>query len=325
MKPVKYLPFNKRKVNSEYRKALKRILKEKDVRGTVQFHGGEVSKFLGNLMEFDMRHGFPMITERKLETKDGNSEKMMRYAIAEVIGFIHGAMTLTALKKYGLPKYWWKRWTNLDHVRDKKGKPYFDLPKTHVGEHLGRFSYGGVWAKFPKENGGTTNQWKNVIKMAVKNPSAFTHHITNWYPPGIIVPNGKRKVVVAPCHGDVHIDIDPVKKILNLIHVQRAADVPVGVPYNMIHYPAIGMMLACVLGYEFRIYKHFMEDSHIYLDKQKKNVDILLKRKPKRLPTVTLKFKPTGNPVKDFFAIRIEHFHLSDYDAHPAMKIETEL
>lgn len=317
-KIVNYLPYEERPVDSQYKATLQKILEKGSLRGKVEFHGGKIQKYFVNPMEFKMAYGFPVITERDIS-------EYFRYAIAEIIGFIHGATTLTELEKFGLPKWWWKRWTKVSHITDSNGTPKFDLPENDVGEHLGRFSYGGIWASYPDGKGGILNQWENIIKVMMKYPSAFTHRVTNWYPPGIIVPEGKRQVVVAPCHGDVQIDLDVERRLLTLIQLQRSADVATGVPYNMIHYPVIGMMLSCVLGYEFDTYHHVMVDSHIYMDKQLENVKILLEREPRKLPTVTLNFEPTGDPVKDFFAIRPEHFQLSDYDPHPAMKIDTEV
>lgn len=318
-KPViNYLPFTERDISLEYHNALKKISTSTDVRDP-EFHEGTMTKYLGNTMRFPMEHGFPLITERKI------TETAMRYAMAEVIGFIHGATTLSELESFGLPKFWWERWVNLGRVQNKDGTSWVDLPENDKGEHLGRFSYGGIWGRFPGVDGEEINQWENVIKQIVAKPSALTHRVTNWYPPGIIVPDGKRQVVVAPCHGDVQIDIYPERRILNIVHVQRAADVPTGVPYNMVHYAGIGMMLSLVLGYTFKTYVHIMVDSHMYNEKQKEIVSELLTREPKRLPTVELLFEPTGDPVKDFFAIRPEHFHLSDYHPHPSMRVDTEL
>jgi len=315
---VKYLPYEDRPLDYQYKVTLQKILQEGSLRGRVEFHGGEVQKYFNNPMKFKMAYGFPVITDRDIG-------EYFHHAIAEIIGFIHGATTLGELEKFGLPKWWWKRWTKVEHITNSDGSPKFDLPENDIGEHLGRFSYGGIWGSYPDGKGGYINQWENLIKAMMKSPSAFTHRVTNWYPPGIIVPDGKRQVVVAPCHGDVQIDLDVERKLLTLIQLQRSADVATGVPYNMIHYPTIGMMLSCVLGYEFDTYYHIMIDSHIYMDKQLENVKILLERESRRLPTVTLNFKPTGDPVKDFFSIRPEHFQLSDYDPHPKMKIDTEV
>ncbi len=315
---IDYLPFSERDVSHEYHNALARIANSKEVRDP-QFHNGTMTKYFVNEMRFPMKHGFPLITERRI------TEKAMRYAMAEIIGFIHGATTLNELESFGLPKFWWERWVNLSRVRDENGDYWVDLPDNDKGEHLGRFSYGGIWGKFPGQNGGEINQWENVIKQMMAKPSALTHRVTNWYPPGIIVPDGKRQVVVAPCHGDVQIELYPEKKRLTLIHAQRSADVATGVPYNMVHYAGIGMMLSLVHGYTFENYYHVMMDSHMYNEKQKDLVQELLRRESRRLPTVELRFKTTGDPVADFFAIRPEHFHLSDYDPHPAMKVYTEL
>lgn len=316
---IDYLPYSERTASNEYKNALQKVLKDGMTR-KVQFHDGTMRKFFGIPMEFPMKNGFPLITERKI------SEKLMRCAIAEIIGFIHGATTLSELESFGLPKYWWERWTELSRVQSADGIPYFNLPENDKGEHLGRFSYGGIWGHFPTQEGGEINQWENVIKQMIKSPTALTHRVTNWYPPGIIVPDGKRQVVVAPCHGDVQIDLDPENKLLTLIHLQRSADIATGVPWNMIHYGTVGMMLSCVLEYTFDMYKHIMIDAHIYMDKQEANIKKMLQRESYPFPTVTLEFETTGDPIKDFFAIRPEHFHLAnDYQAHPYFKIDTEL
>lgn len=314
---VRYLPYQERDVNKEYRRALLRIKGEGEDY-TAKFHDQGLRKYHSNIMRFNMSHGFPLITEREI------TEKVFRYAVAEIIGFIHGAVTLSELEKFGLPKFWWKRWTDVEHITNPDGSPKFDLPENDIGEHLGEMSYGGVFAKFPTADGSTINQWERLIKTMVKSPSAMTHRVTNWYPPTMIVPNGKRKVVVAPCHGDVQVTLDEKKKTLVLDQIQRSADMPTGVPYNMIHYPAIGMMLAHVLGYTFTHYNHVMVNSHVYA-KQWPQVNELLRREARALPTVKLDFELTGDPAADFFAIRAEHFSVWDYHPHEAMKIDTSI
>lgn len=313
---VKYLPYELRPVNMEYRNTLIKI-KDEGEDFNPEFHDDPLRKVHQHVMRFRMEDGFPLITEREI------SEKFLRYAIAEIIGFIHGAVTLTELENFGLPKYWWRRWVEKDRVM-KGGECIFDLPKDFIGEHLGAASYGGVWGKFPTPDGGSINQWERVIKQMIKHPSALTHRVVNWYPPLTINPDGKRAVVVAPCHGDVQVTLNPATKTLVLDHIQRSGDVPTGVPYNMIHYPAIGMMLAHVLGYTFTHYNHNLVNGHIY-ERQWEDVDKMLKRRPRKMPTVNLQYELSGDPVADFFGIRPEHFSLEDYHPHPGIKVDTPL
>ena len=92
---------------------------------------------------------------------------------------------------------------------------------------------------------------------------------------------------------------------------------PVGVPFNIIQYAAFTLMIAQIIGYTPREYVHTISDAHIY-ESQYALVEELLKREPRKLPTVTL------NPsIMDIMDFRPEHFTLSDYDPHPSMKIPT--
>ena len=312
---VRYLPFDERDPNKEYRRALQRI-KTEGYDYSPEFHTDPMRIYHTNVMRFNMSHGFPLITEREIGLE------LFHGAIGEIVAFIHGEVRPSEMEKYGMRKGWWKRWARKEHVTNLDGSQKFDLPPDAIGDHIGDASYGGVWGKFPTADGTTINQWERVIKMMIKSPTALTHRVVNWYPPTTIVPDGNRRVVVAPCHGDVQVTLNPATKSLVLDHIQRSADVPVGVPYNMIHYAAIGMMLAHVLGYTFTHYNHTMVNSHIY-ERQWDDVAELLSRTSEILPTVKLNFELSGNPVADFFAIRPHHFSVSDYKAHPAMKIDT--
>ena len=82
-------------------------------------------------------------------------------------------------------------------------------------------------------------------------PFLRTHTISTFYPPEVIGPKETRKVVVAPCHGDVHFFLFPETKELILHHKQRSGDMPAGVVLDVMEYAAFGIMMAQVLGYTF--------------------------------------------------------------------------
>ncbi len=304
---VKYLHHEERDPSRQYREALRRI-KQLGTKMVPTFHPDPATIHMGNEMRFKMNQGFPIITERKISTK------MFRGALGEVIGFLNGATDLATLESFGCPPLWWERWVTAEKCAS------FGIPTGCLG--VGS-TYGDVWTKFPAGDGTTVNQWEQTIRNIMNSPGAFTHRITNWYPPAIIVP-GKRTVSVAPCHGDVQIMVFPETKELRLTNIQRSGDVPVGIAFNLIEYAAVGMMLAHVLGYTFTEYCHFIVNSHIY-DCQWTHVDELLRREARGLPTVTLDFPLSGDPVADFFAIRPEHFTVTDYNPHPAMFIPTPI
>ncbi|MCR4306533.1 MAG: thymidylate synthase, partial [Candidatus Yonathbacteria bacterium] len=110
----------------------------------------------------------------------------------------------------------------------------------------------------------------------------------------------------------IHLRVLDNKLTLHMF--QRSADVPVGVPSNMVQYGALLMMLAHATGTEPYEYVHSFSDAHIYVD-QVPAVETMLSREPKPLATMKM-----DTSVKGFFDFRTDHFTLEDYDPHPGIK-----
>ncbi|MCE9643879.1 thymidylate synthase [Candidatus Parcubacteria bacterium] len=286
-------PYTERTPDTQYRDLLKFIL-DNGVRVKSQ-QGVDALTVIGpKPLHFKLENGFPMITERSIKG-------FWKGSIGEICAFINGAHTLEALESFGCK--FWTPWGTPEKTA-KRG--------LEVGD-LGPGSYGAAFHDFPTQDGGTYNQVKNIVEQMIEFPHLRTHFISPWIPQHIIRGTGKQqKVVVAPCHGWIHLRIIDNKLTLHMI--QRSADVPVGVPSNMVQYAALLMMLAHVTKTEPYEFVHSFSDAHIYVD-QIPNVEELLKREPKALPTVTM-----INKKDDIFAYRAEDFEVSDYDPHPGMK-----
>ena len=295
---VTYKPYQERTADTQYRGLLLHIMENGRV--VLPIHGEESRMIAGHQMRFKMENGFPLITERDLS-------KLFQAPLAELIAFLHGARTHEELKKYGCK--FWKQWVTAEHCAK------FNLPE---GD-LGNGSYGAVWTDFPTRDGGTFNQIEGVMKQMADMPMLRSHRITNWLPPNVMQWSGHtRDTVVAPCHGDVHFLLYPQEKEMDVHHVQRSGDLPVGVPFNFVHYAALGMMVAHILGYTFKDLIYTFSDVHIY-ERQYPYVEELLKREPMPFPAVSI----LGN-ISNIFDFRPEHFALhDDYVAHPSMKIPT--
>lgn len=106
---------------------------------------------------------------------------------------------------------------------------------------------------------------------------------------------------------------------MHMVMVPRSSDTAVGLIYNIPQWCAVGMMLAYLTGYRFTKYVVMVTDPQIY-NIQIPYVKELLKREPRKLPTVLLEPKGERKHLWDF---RPEDFILKDYDPHPAMKIPT--
>jgi thymidylate synthase len=209
---------------------------------------------------------------------------------------------MPGLHEFGCP--WWDQWTT------EKKCAIFGL---EAGD-LGWASYGGAFGKFPMPNGESFNQFVHVVRGMRESPAMSTHCVTSWIPFGTLQHTGlQRKVVVAPCHGNF-LKFTIVDGKMTLQHVQRSADMPVGVVSNIAQYAALLMAVAQAVGVEPYKYVHYFLDAQIY-ENQLEKVEELLAREPKAFPTMQV-----NESVKEILDFRYQHFALEDYHPNPGMK-----
>ena len=294
-------PVTERSADSHYQELLRSILENGMVSPTQQGTDA-ITLMAPGPMHFKLNNGFPIINERNMSPKE--SERLpvtvWQQAIGEICGFINGARTQEELEKFGC--YWWKSWVTEEKCA-KRGLETGDL---------GPGSYGAAFHDFPTPDGGTFNQLKHIVEQIIEEPQLRTHFISPWIPQYIGRGKGKQqKVVVAPCHGWIHLRI--IENKLTLHMFQRSADTPVGLPSNMVQYAALTMILAQVTGTEPYEYIHSVSDAHIFVDQQLA-VETMLAREPKSFATMTL-----NTSKKNIFDFRREDFTLSDYNPHPGI------
>lgn len=285
----KMKPYEERTPDSQYQNILRLILNEGTKREKTWQGISDISFFGPPPMRFDLSNGIPLITEREI--------RFWPAAIGEIFAFVNGVRTQKEMEKFGC--HWWKNW-----VTEKKCSE-FNLPEGDFGPG----SYGAAFHDFPCIDGSSFNQFEALIKKIRARPFERTHVISPWIPQYTISEN--RQVVVAPCHGWIHIQI--INGCLNLQMNQRSADFPIGVPSNMIQYAALTLALAQILDYKPGIFVHSFSDAHVYSN-QIDAVKTIISREPKRFPTLTV--NPEINNIFDF---RPEHFSISDYHPHPAI------
>lgn len=299
---IDYLPYEERTPDTQYRDVLAKIV---DRGRRAQSAMGDFSRRLFvEVLRYDFRNGLPILTERDLVTPN---EKMGRsyysMALGELFAFLHGARTLEEMRKWGCP--WWAPWVSAEKCA-KRGLESGDL---------GPGSYGPAWCAFPTAEGESFDQVAHLEEQIRELPHLRTHLLTPFIPQYLGRGEGKiQKVVVVPCHGLVFVFIDTFTNELTLAHVQRSADMLVGVPANLIEYSHLTLMLAQTFGYKVSEYIHVLVDAHIY-EMQLPYVEKFLAIEPQRLPTV--KLDPEIRGVRNF---RHEHFEVSDY--HPQLPME---
>lgn len=303
---VRYLPYEARTADTQFKNLLRRTMGEGDEVETVQgkTQGDGCRRLLNQSFDWNMENGFPLPVERDIAS-------VLNGAMAEFIAFIHGARTLAELDSFGVPRVYWERWLTKEQCE------IFGLEPGDLGDG----SYGVQFGK-PTCDGGTFSQIEAAIKLAREKPFMRTIRVSNWRTPELLLdPNPlKRRTVVAPCHGEHQLFLNEVKRTMVLSYKQRAGDLGSGVSGNMTHAAGLGLMYAKVLGYRLERVIHVIDDAHIY-SRQYEKVQRLIEAPDGKLPTVRLE-----ESINDMFAFRKGHFHLSDYHpTGPKMQIDTPI
>ena len=291
---IQYKEFLERTPDNQYQELLKRIISKGEKVYSQQEE--DAIRIIGHTMRFDLKNGFPIITERDLVSAKEGRPSQFQMAVGELCAFLNGARTLEQMKKFGCG--WWRAWVTEEKCA-KRGLETGDL---------GPGSYGPAWRSFPTAEGEPFDQITHLIEQINEIPHLRTHIVTPWIPQ--YIGRGKRKqqkVVVVPCHGWFHVLINTYTKELSLHQFQRSADVPVGLVFNLIQYAALTMMIAQVTGYKVDEFVYTTSDTHIFTG-QMNDVNEILKTKPQRFPTVVI-----NSTIKNIFAFRPEHFQVTDY------------
>ncbi|NCN26289.1 thymidylate synthase [bacterium] len=235
---------------------------------------GTLSIF-GHQMRFDLSQGFPAVTTKKLH---------FRSIIHELLWFLKGDTNIKYLHD--------NRVTIWDEWADNKG-------------NLGPV-YGYQWRNWPGADGKHYDQIAQVVDQIKNNPDSRRHIVCAWNVAQV------EKMALPPCHTLFQFYVAEGKLSCQLY--QRSADVFLGVPFNIVSYSLLTMMIAQVCNLEPGDFVHTFGDAHLYKN-HLEQTKLQLSRKPGPLPTM----KINAN-VKDIFEFKYEDFELIDYEPHPGIK-----
>lgn len=230
----------------QYLNLLQHIL-DNGVKKTDRTGTGTISCF-GYQMRFDLKHGFPLVTTKKLHLKS---------IIHELLWFLKGETNIAYLTENGVSI--WNEWAN------------------ESGE-LGPV-YGKQWRSWEGANGETIDQIGDVINQIKKNPDSRRLIVNAWNVADL------SKMALMPCHTMFQFYVAEGKLSCQLY--QRSADVFLGVPFNIASYALLTMMMAQVCDLEAGEFIHTFGDVHIY-NNHLEQVNLQLSRKPFPLPTMKL-------------------------------------
>lgn len=296
-----YKPLAERTPDTQYRDRLRQILETGDLIKTTPQGVGAITCF-GTLapMVFDLSNGVPLITERKLVS--------WKSGVAEIIAFVNGARTIDEIEAYGVNPAFWSPYRG---TGTQLGLDPDDMGPGSYGPAFHDFEIPRPWWKFWARK--SLNQFAQLIEQLKSYPNMRTHVITPWIP--YYTARGPyRKVMVAPCHGWLHCRV--INGRLDMRMDQRSADMPIGVPSNMIQYAALMLMICRVTGYRPGKFIHSLADAHIY-ENQVDAVREMLSREPRVFPSLAVEPK-----IVDLFEFQKDHFSITEYDdAHPKLEV----
>lgn len=229
-----------------YLDLLQKVLTE-GTRKTDRTGTGTISIF-GYQMRFDLGHGFPLLTTKKLHLKS---------IIHELLWFLKGETNIRYLKENNVSI--WDEWA------DENGE-------------LGHV-YGYQWRSWPAPDGRHIDQIKQVTESLKHSPDSRRHIISAWNVGEL------DKMALPPCH--ILIQFYVANGRLSCQMYQRSADIFLGVPFNIASYALLTMMFAQVTGYQPGEFIHTLGDAHIYLN-HIEQCRLQLTREPRPLPEMKI-------------------------------------
>src|SRR5918998_1766590 len=229
-----------------YLDLLTRIMDE-GVRKDDRTGTGTISVF-GHQMRFDLSHGFPMVTTKKLH---------LRSIIHELLWFLKGDTNISYLKENGVSI--WDEWA------DENG----DLGPV----------YGKQWRWGKNPEGGGVDQPGWVLAEIRRNPDSRRLIVSAWNPAEL------DKMALAPCHCLFQFYVAEGRLSCQLY--QRSADVFLGVPFNIASYALLTHMMAQATGLQPGDFVHAFGDAHLYLN-HLEQARLQLTREPRGLPKLRL-------------------------------------
>jgi thymidylate synthase len=206
--------------------------------------GTGTKSVFGYQMRFDLSHGFPLVTTKKVHLKS---------IIHELLWFLAGDTNVRYLQQNGVSI--WNEWADADG-------------------NLGPV-YGYQWRSWPTPGGGHVDQITELVDQIRRNPDSRRLIVSAWNVADI----GKMKL--PPCHCLFQFYVADGRLSCQLY--QRSADVFLGVPFNIASYALLTMMVAQVTGLKLGDFVHTFGDAHLYTN-HLEQVATQLDREPLPLP-----------------------------------------
>ena len=216
--------------------------------------GVGTTSLFGRQLEHDMSLGFPLLVGKKM---------YFNHAITELLWILQGRTDLGYLHENGV-HYW-------DDDYERSGRKDGKLGPV----------YGAQWRDF---NG--YDQLMNLIYNISVNPSSRRHIINAWRPDKL------KNMVLPPCHYGLQVNINDGK--MDLIWIQRSADVFLGLPYDIAMYGILLELLCHNTEYKPGKLIAQLGDCHLYNNHRDAAVEYIYREEAWDIELPTLKIHGDG-------------------------------
>ena len=287
----------------QYHDALKYILKHGEDVGDRT--GVGTRSVFGYQMRFDLQHGFPAVTTKRLA---------WRAVVGELLWFLEGSTDERRLAEITFEKDRSELadkntiWTaNADAQGVALG--YVNTP---LMKNLGPV-YGHQWRQFDalgEDVYDKTDQISWLIDEIKTNPDSRRLIVSAWNP------NQLNKMALPPCHTMAQFRV--MNGRLSCQLYQRSADFGLGVPFNIASYSLLTHILAQITGLDVGEFVWTGGDCHIYSN-HFNQVNEQLLRTPKELPKLIM---PKFSNLNELLKTKPSEYKLDGYDPYPNIQMD---
>lgn len=276
----------------------------------------------GAMLRFDLQHGFPAVTTKKLAFKS---------AVGELIGFIRASRSAADFRALGC-KVWdqnanantqwlqnpyrldtddlgpiygvqWRQWpaykvldsTRLPQIEDAVSRGYREVARFDESATAHVLMYKAV------------DQLRQCLDTIINNPAdrRILFHGWNWAQ--------LDEMALPPCHLLYQFLPNPSKQEISLCLYVRSNDLGLGTPFNLTEGAALLHLVGRLTGYKPRWFSYFIGDAHIY----ETHVEMLkeqLTRQPFPAPSLRLDDRiPNFAVTKSYEPEWLERVEPSDF------------
>ena len=247
--------------------------------------GTGTKSLFGRTINHDMSLGFPLLTGKKIS---------FNAARTELLWILQGRTDLKYLEDNGV-KYW-----RPDYERSGR-----------TDKQLGPV-YGKQWRDFQG-----IDQLHELVYSIENNPTSRRMLVSAW------APHEMKDMVLPPCHYAFQVYVND--GTLDLMWMQRSADVFLGLPYDIAMYGLLLELLAKGAGLKPGRLIGQLGDCHLYnnhIDQAKEYMTRSNKSLPKLYLEEGIKISKKMDAHRKLIIPQIDEIQIVDYYPHPPIKAE---